>query len=1619
MPGSSRRHSTTPEYTCRDSSSSTSDRRHSTSSDTSLPDSSHFRQLSQENLEYIPTRMKQVTASKPAANPLQFVKVGPCGLYRSAQEQLKKVEEVKKMKQQVKEEAEDWQSNLDNWKSSRRKRQEHIIERVVEVKKLELEEFDRNRRRSKTFNEMMEERNSRGRKVSLVMYKEEDANDLSDLGIGTSSGKSSVCGDYGNDDTQSTSDREETEKHQYEHHNGSQGKNGVNGHREDRSDSVTTSSPEPEEYTYERAIQSYVDFTATRVKSKAADRKSLSSSREELDEVSKLSNGHSAKSPPPPPVKPRRESNPKIEGRLTGLDQRRRSSADLNSIPDSSRLFPLPKVDVLKRRELFEKASESNEVTPKISTRKSGLSTTQTIKERLSNLEKQTETSSNLPKSNNRISATEISSSLKERLSSLQKQKSNDNLLEKDTVKDNHRLSCSDISTSQSIRTRLSQLEKQKSSEDENEPVSPNRQSGDFSHSIKERLSNLDAACHKENAKRVTPDRDPSFSNKLANFQNTESLPQGDEHTDKNEKTITAESERSVSPDDVEIYPSKRQQFHRSLDSLDVESSNDVVNEAFERVQSLEDLDCCNRARNYPASASSTEMLAFSSQSGDTDREDSGIHTADVSCSVSQADEPVEDGEIITAITSVVPHFELDKNGRDSYHLEVEIVSHKAQGSGISEQLSPIPQEDSSETCTMAFCHIENNVNSSSSVPEDKNVQHSMDSNDTSTQADSSCDVVDSLTVGGDAEKPASSLEEGVFAANICPTSDEEQLGEEVVEVCLRVKIPDVALAEKRKTVVEVCEKVDITQIPGGLKSPPPTPFILVPSCVQAPASMPLEEEEVTKSSVIEDTKDSPEREIFYSAFEVLDDKMKEPESLVQDGGAPVEETPIQKETIQPVLQEKPIAPPRITQKSDESEVFLPVSSQIPPLSLSGDIEIVSGLSFPLGPPTSAEPPKEKPPPPPTEASDEEAPLPESPLRRLDSTKRIKKEIRRKRSDFLGIEGKTDDDSYLEPELQVSRPPDINSFLVEERRLEQQLYRQSICSESDSNLGETTESRDSGVELERGHSDDNWSTKQPLTPDVLSAEHSRQNSELYGNASITSEEDEITKKEREIIEILEKEEQWRYGNNKLNQQDSIGEKLAEKLRQLEQEKMRLEWERTEEANRRQAEANARREEELRLRAKEEELRQQERVSPKKQSAEDEKEEVKASGENLRSERERLQQEQEALLRQKESLQAQVLHQHQRWSSQSALPSQQWDAAPLPTHLSLQDVSNVAGYPSADTPPPARPPEPLNYRLSLPDLQQDPQSGIVVASAGQNLRPSPARRAPPPIPPSKPLRVVSQEQIERDNSIRSSRMPSADSLPHQVEPAHAHHNSVPTQVSSSQQMTRQTLQALSAVPRSRLINNDTWIQAKKKPESQRNTLNNQHWLIQEAEHRRITEQHQRNSTSPRKTLPPQYWTQQQKQPQQPQQVPQRQDKPLPDSIIQTLTQRVQNRATLGDNKKVSNRIRPEDNPSRDNPATGHYNAGANNPPLGSGDSQEKMLSVSGKKKCSHCGDELGRGAAMIIESLRLFYHIDCFKCCVCHVQLGDGLMGTDVRVRNNKLHCHNCYSSDDGVKFSCV
>ncbi|XP_051506415.1 LIM and calponin homology domains-containing protein 1-like isoform X5 [Myxocyprinus asiaticus] len=66
------------------------------------------------------------------------------------------------------------------------------------------------------------------------------------------------------------------------------------------------------------------------------------------------------------------------------------------------------------------------------------------------------------------------------------------------------------------------------------------------------------------------------------------------------------------------------------------------------------------------------------------------------------------------------------------------------------------------------------------------------------------------------------------------------------------------------------------------------------------------------------------------------------------------------------------------------------------------------------------------------------------------------------------------------------------------------------------------------------------------------------------------------------------------------------------------------------------------------------------------------------------------------------------------------------------------------------------------------------------------------------------------------------------------------------------------------------------------------------------------------------------------------------------------------------------------------------------------------SVSGKKLCSSCCHPLGKGAAMIIETLSLYFHIQCFKCGICKGQLGDTSTGTDVRIRNGLLNCNQCY-----------
>uniref|UniRef100_A0A4X2KSI1 LIM domain 7 n=1 Tax=Vombatus ursinus TaxID=29139 RepID=A0A4X2KSI1_VOMUR len=76
-------------------------------------------------------------------------------------------------------------------------------------------------------------------------------------------------------------------------------------------------------------------------------------------------------------------------------------------------------------------------------------------------------------------------------------------------------------------------------------------------------------------------------------------------------------------------------------------------------------------------------------------------------------------------------------------------------------------------------------------------------------------------------------------------------------------------------------------------------------------------------------------------------------------------------------------------------------------------------------------------------------------------------------------------------------------------------------------------------------------------------------------------------------------------------------------------------------------------------------------------------------------------------------------------------------------------------------------------------------------------------------------------------------------------------------------------------------------------------------------------------------------------------------------------------------------------------------------------QQRNRSVSGKRVCSYCNNILGKGAAMIIESLGLCYHLHCFKCVACKCDLGGSSSGAEVRIRNNELYCNECY-----LRFKC-
>ncbi|XP_050556188.1 LIM domain only protein 7 isoform X2 [Spodoptera frugiperda] len=1365
---------------------SNSERRLSNSSDGSA--GSGYSKATTDSADFLATRphTAAVIPGKPAGNPLQFVRVGPADLGSRAREQLRRAELAKRTDPARIERQEDWQSNLDNWKSSRRKRVEHIIERCVEVRRME-HEPSQPRAKSKTFNEMLEERAGRRRRNPLALYTEDDGHDLSDLGIGTSSTKSSLSEDC---DTHSlASDGIDLDKNHSDVDNLSNcdtnRKLGSSANEYDTCTTTTISSPEPEEYTYEGAIEGYksriISQTNSPIVKTVVNNNFKDKSPEKNGDLNRI----------------RTNVSNKIEEKLSSFQQERANDAKNNNQKKD-----LPKVDIHKRREQFERENSQEPQTnkpklPDIANKKS-------IKERLSSLEKFTE-DSHIQKSTSDLTKlpTEVKP-LKERLSSLEKVKST----EPEKVK---RLSNGDLSNTRSLKERLSSLKSQ-TSEEETKPTKTEVK--EVSMSLKERLSCLDAAKNKEIPK-------ISVEEELAH--NTKDIEIKVEET----KDTLMESSLKSSLSGIE---SQMQSFCRSLDSLDINGQTSP--NSFDRVQSLEDFDCAEMQNNTVPS--------------DIETEDSGIHTARDSCA------PADDIADLTQVASpvgepMIEASEYESSNEDGTAMDAKIDEMDKMPEPI-QLMQDIIVEETEEQDVKTDDDSASNYLQAVSQPEELSVTE-----------------VTEIQLDKDDEDTLKSLENQDTSVSL---NEPVSTGSE----------SDTVVFEGKMTI-----HLNLNEICNNMSAGAGTT-----NHVSSTNSMPM---------VID---------ALELAFKELDSE----DSAVMDYTVELRK---KDDFIDKKIDVAPLY--------ENMDIFYQNSSEFPPES-----------AFPLDMPTNVlEPPKEKPPPPPTEDGPEDELLGNGNFKHTSSARRIKKEIRNKRTSFLGIEGQ--DDSYLDVDLTLAPRPDITSFLQEETKIEKLLYKKTLSHDMDAKL---RESRDSGVDVDRGPSAEAW-YKGHSSPET-SSPHSRQNSEPYTHVTVTSDEEESTKKHQETF------------SSNLNSKLSELTEPSDKIDSLDKT-----------------------------------IQQQQEV--------------------LRFERELLQLEQEELRRQRENL----LRDQTRIIQKS-----------------VQDISSIPSSP--EKPPLNRTPANPHYRHSMPNLllnenipsippavpERQMDERVVdekrkpfvseehmqrhfgveesrrVLYERKEVRGQPMR-VPQPVLPPKPK---SRESIEREITMRSSRVPSA------VEYANVQLRQKPVQngnAANYHPMTRHTLQALSAAPTPKLISNTDWMQARNRKPANYNY--NQHWLIQEAEQRRIDEQRskaraQRHSyhhdapppvvAPPSVVAPP--------PPVVPPALP-----PLPPAAAAASGPLYAMHALSTSQQQLSDVKRPVRTEPRD----------------------DKLLSVSGRRKCSHCGEELGRGAAMIIESLSLCYHVWCFTCAVCGARLGDGRAGADVRVRSRRLHCQHCYSSDDGRKYSAV
>lgn len=1312
--------------------------------------SGHSRQVSNDstntdaNNSYLPTRIIK-SSVKPAHNPMQFVKIGTCSLYKKAEEQLKKADEVKK-KKTPKQDEEEWQSNLDNWKSKRRQIAQKTVERVEETKKFEEEHLleNRPRRKSKTFNEMMEERSKRGlgRKLSYYSDEWDDTDPLANNQFKSN----------GWEDTEN------------QKHNASLDSTGSDQVFQDDDDAssferaagteliieVILPTSDQRDFGFLTKCQARgMIFVETITERGPADNGGL----KQGDEILAI-NGESVRSRSHSDIifaikqavytrrleliiyrydnpdeiilttDPKGVSSPGSKKQSRMEERRavfsRESSFERESTPE--RKFSReksPKVDVVKRRSLFENPSNGKN---DFQQHRRSLDSSSALKQRIASFEN---------------------------LDNIDKQQAKKKIL--GTTKDS---------------------------------------------AFKEKLKSFETATV-QSERRASYDHSKNFRQRLTSFENTENEEKPMERKASTDKGLLKGKLSHFEKEE----PIVKQEHSRSCDLLDLDYN---------------DYPDSGKVKHAPPPVPVKPKLT------------AGKEEEMISCQLNGVNEktlpPVADSEALEIIQSS-PEPNIIENGI------IEVPS-------VIPSVEPL-QKDKQE------------MNTNNELVSDL------------TEVDATNELID------DSESflsEASSL-------------DKQPVTEEI-----------------EKNVVAPSDLSDTNDIQDI------SPLIV--------------NEELKIDGQFEELKG-----VNYYTSTPVENEIKH-EEMNPEPLNPKEEpvdSPVEMQTIEDQI----INPPE--KEEQIPNVNISVEQQLDQLdfsTLGEEVIVIDDFDFDA-PPKILEPPKEKPPPPPVEME----PVNDgssntymaSKLKRVESTKRIRKEIWRRRSDFLGIES----EQYVDAVPNDVLPsPDVSSLLQPEKMFECQQI-------------EVETSKKNVTEIDR--------------PD--SCIEPCQSAHL-------PEEDEIARKEREIIENLEREEQQKNQHIKAHPlvEAHVPESEDDRIHRLEEERRRMEEERH-----LREEERIRFEEEKKLREKEEQLRCQEEL--------------------LRLEREKLRCEQEELMREREEYQRQIQH-----------------------YQAFQPLLNAAT---------------VNGTV-LPKQGADPPVSIQPSSFIKS------DAKPPAPPPGNKSQSISHELRERDEALRISRRPGLESQAFFNSESNPSSGDVPSDY-RPQQMSKQTLYALSAPPKAKIVEGEQWL-ARRKPENAP-TAYNQHWVYQEAEMRRINEQQDRlrRSHSPgRKELPREVKT-----------VPSQRtsgsshvsngipmssnehEKHFTDSVINPRSQNMlhktasvpmpRHQVPAPERRDFAETIAPPP-PPKNYPNS--QNIG------GSSDSQ--MLSVSGKKKCSHCGEELGRGAAMIIESLKLFYHIHCFKCCVCHMQLGNGMSGADVRVRNQKLHCHNCYSNDEaGLKFSKV